>query len=279
MFYKNSICGLLLQFFLVSATAQNVGINTDSPNPDAALDMVNSSKGFLPTRLSLVSTDNPSPLSNHVSGIITYNTVNSVVNSSTSVYEGLYYNDGVQWNMMGSTLALGDMKYSLETTDHNGWFLLNGRGVSSLPSIAQNNAIAIGINSTLPNCDDRFLKTTDGTESMQIVGGTNNIILTQDNLPNVTYNVSTTTDGNHSHSYTDSHNNAKTLGLATNVIALVPMISEVVGTNDIWPTTLFSTENKGNHSHTITVPSGGNSHSINATPKHMVTNVFIYLGE
>lgn len=279
-FNKKSAGMVLSLFFLISSKAQNVGINTLSPNPDAALDLSSSSKGFLPTRLSLISTDNSSPLLNHVIGIMTYNVVNSNLNDATAVYEGLYYNDGGQWNLMaGNVLALGDIKYSLETIDHNGWFLLDGRNVTSLPNIARNNAMAIGINVELPNSDDRFLKTTNGVEDMKTFGGINNIILTQSNLPNVTYNVSTTTEGEHSHPYTDSHNNAKTLGLATNVIALVPMISEVVGTNDIWPTTLFATEMSGSHSHSVTVPSGGSGQPIDAKPRHMVTNVFIYLGE
>ena len=273
---KMMFCSL----FSLNLYAQNIGINTETPNEDAALDIYDTAKGFLPVRLALVTTNSSAPMSYHVQGMIAYNTITSVVHTPTSVYEGLYYNDGLQWNQMGpNTLALGDIKNSLETADHSGWFLLDGRNKSSLPVIAQNNATAIGVGLQLPNCADRFIKTTNGSEGMQQMAGSNTITLSQSNLPNITYNSTTTTDGNHSHSYIDSHNTAKTLGLATNVLPLVPLISEDVGTNDSWPSSLYSTTSNGNHSHTVTVPSGGGGQSIDATPKHLVTNVFIYLGE
>lgn len=266
--------------FTASVQSQSVGINTTSPNPDAILDIYSTDKGLLLPRLLLVTTDNAAPLLVHVEGMIAYNTVTSIVHTPVSVYEGLYYNDGVQWNQMGpNTVAVGDIKHSLETADHKGWFLLNGRNKTTLPAVAQNNATGIGIGTTLPNSADRFIKTTNGSEAMQATGGSNTITLSQADLPNVSYNTTTASSGSHSHSFMDSHNNAKTLGLATNVLPLVPLISETVGTNDIWPTTLYTTVANGNHSHTVTVPSGGGGQSINATPKHLVTNVFIYLGE
>ncbi|HKX87004.1 MAG TPA: hypothetical protein VJL37_10035 [Flavobacterium sp.] len=267
-------------FFTASVQSQSVGINTTSPNPEAILDIYSTDKGLLLPRLLLVTTDDASPLSAHVEGMIVYNMFTSIVHTPISVYEGLYYNDGVQWNQMGpNTIAVGDIKHSLETADHKGWYLLNGRNKTTLPAVAQNNATGIGIGVTLPNIADRFIKTTNGSEAMQTTGGSNMITLSQADLPNVSYNTTTASNGSHSHSFMDSHNNAKTLGLATNVLPLVPLISETVGTDDIWPTTLYTTVANGNHSHTVTVPSGGAGQSINATPKHLVTNVFIYLGE
>ena len=266
--------------FTIGVKAQSVGINTTTPNPDAILDIYSTDKGMLMPRFLLVTTDNPAPMTGHVPGMIAFNTVTSVVHTPVSVYEGLYYNDGAQWNQMGpNTVSVGDIKHSLETSDHKGWFLMNGRSKVTLPVIAQNNASAIGIGVTLPDSSDRIIKTTNGSEAMQAIGGSNTITLTQTNLPAVTYNSTTTSSGSHSHSFVDSHNNAKTLGLATNVLALVPLISETVGTNDTWPNTLYTTVTNGNHSHTVTIPSGGGGQSINATPKHLVTNVFIYLGE
>lgn len=266
--------------FTASVTAQNIGINTTAPNSEAVLDVYSTDKGLLFPRLPLVTTAMPAPLSGHVEGMIAYNTVNDAVHTSVSVYEGLYYNDGIQWNLMGpNTVAVGDIKHSLETTDHKGWFLLNGRNKTTLPAIAQSNATAIGIGTALPDSADRFLKTSNGVEAMKATGGSNTITLTQANLPNVSYNATTTAEGSHSHTFMDSHNNAKTLGLATNVLALVPLISETVGTNDTWPNTLYTTITNGNHAHTVTVPSGGGGQPLDATPKHMVTNVFIYLGE
>lgn len=268
---------LLIHYALFS---QGVGIDIAIPNDDAILEINSTEKGVLLTRLGLIATDNPSPLANHVLGIITYNTTNSIGSTPVSVSEGIYYNDGIQWNFMGpNTVMLGDLKHSLETVDHKGWFLLDGRGTTTLPTIAQYNAGAIGIGSNLPNMSDKFLKTNKGSETQGATAGSNSVTLTQLNLPNVTYATTTTTNGNHSHTYTDSYNGPKTLGLATNVLPLVPLFNETVGINDTYPSNLYATANAGSHSHTVTVPSGGSDVPINATPKHIVTNVFIFLGE
>jgi len=276
----NKIASLLILFFYYPMAAQNVGVNTAYPDTNAALDIYSDKQGLILTRLPLISIDNPSPLSNHVTGMTTYNTVTSTTPTPVSVYEGLYYNDGTKWNLMGpNTLMLGDIKHSLETADHKGWYLLDGRNVSSLPNIAQYNATAVGVGTNLPNVSDKFIKTNNGSESQGAIAGNNMITLTQANLPNITYTSTTDTNGNHNHSYTDSYNGPKTLGLATNVLPLVPLISETVGSNDTLPGNLHTSEDNGNHSHTVTVPSGGSGTPINGTPQHIVTNVFIYLGE
>ena len=276
----NKIITLLLIFFYCSTQAQGVGIDTDTPDPNAILHVNSDKKGVLLTRLGLVATDNPAPLSNHVMGVITYNTTVSPTQTAVSVNQGLYYNDGVNWNFMGpNTLALGDIKYSLETTDHKGWFLLDGRAKTSLPAIAQYNATAVGIGATLPLSNDRFVKTNNGSETQGAVAGCNTLTLSQANLPNVSYSATTSSDGSHTHNYSDSYNGIKTLGLATNVLPLVPLITETVGVNDSVPANLYTTVSDGAHTHSITAPSGGSGTPINVTPKHIVTNVFIFLGE
>src|SRR5258708_5907550 len=118
---------ILIAFFYHFIIAQNVGVNTLTPNPDAILEIYSPNKGVILTRLPLTATNNASPLSNHVEGMITYNTTNSPTASTTSVFEGLYYNDGTKWNLMGPNTTLGDLKHSLEIADHNGWYLLDGR--------------------------------------------------------------------------------------------------------------------------------------------------------
>ncbi|MGX7668166.1 hypothetical protein [Flavobacterium pedocola] len=276
---KNTIT-ILLTLLSIPVFSQNVGIDITNPNTNAALDIYSPSNGVLLTRLPLVTTDSPSPLSTHVEGMTTYNTVNSATVTSTSVSEGIYYNDGTKWNLMGpNTLMVGDIKHSLEASDHKGWYLLNGRAVTSLPSVAQYNAGAVGISSNLPNMSDKFIKTKSGAETITATAGNNSIVLTQANLPNINYTPTTANAGNHNHKYTDAYNGPKTLGLATNILPLVPLFNETVGTNDATPANLYNTASAGSHSHTVTVPSGGSNTPINATPKHIVTNVFVYLGE
>jgi len=150
-----------------SAMAQpGVGINTAVPNSNAILDVDSTEKGLLLTRLELVTTDNSSPLANHVEGMTTYNLTNAAVATPVSVYEGLYYNDGTKWNYLGpNTLMLGDIKHSVQTSDHQGWYLLDGRAKTSLTSTAQYNATAVGIGTNLPDASKKFLKTNNGIES------------------------------------------------------------------------------------------------------------------
>lgn len=269
--------GLLLS---LNAISQNVGVGTINPDNNSSLEIYSTDKGLLLTRLALNATDDPTPLTQHVEGMTTYNTFESPSTNATSVYSGVYYNDGSKWNYMGpNTLALGDIKHSLEPADHNGWFLLNGRAITTLPPIAKNNAAAIGIGANLPDSSDRIIKTNNGAETILSAAGSNSVVLTQANLPNVSYTNTTSVGGSHTHTYSDSYNAAKTLGLATNVLPLVPLISENVGANESIPANLYTSADNGSHSHTVTVPTGGSGVPLNITPKHLVTNVYIYLGE
>lgn len=47
--------------------------------------------------------------------------------------------------------SIGDTKASYLLVDHLGWVLLDGRSRSALPQTQQNNAMSVGIGSTLPN--------------------------------------------------------------------------------------------------------------------------------
>ncbi|WP_010249477.1 hypothetical protein [Myroides injenensis] len=64
-------------------------------NPNAVLEIESDNKGLLLPRIALVSTMDPSPLSNHVQGMTIYNT--SKIND---VIPGFYYNDGTKWQQM-----------------------------------------------------------------------------------------------------------------------------------------------------------------------------------
>ena len=43
---------------------------------------------------------------------------------------------------------IGDIKYSVLKADHKGWYILNGRAVSSLPTVARNNASSLSSKQT-----------------------------------------------------------------------------------------------------------------------------------
>lgn len=275
-------CFLYYVFSLIGVygTAQTVGIGTITPNPEAILDLSSTKQGFLPTRTDLIQANLSTPLTNHVEGMVTYNTFESQLYTTLSVHDGLYYNDGTAWNLAGpNAIVFGDLKYSLLTSDHNGWYLLDGRSIATLPTNAQNNAIAMGLVGNLYNVDDSFLKTKTGIESLGIINGTNQFTISQANLPSITFTGTTNTTGDHNHQYTDEYSPTQSLGLATNVLALLPIINVTVGRPESTPANLFSSASSGSHTHNVTVNSGGSDTPINSIPKHVVTNVFIYLGE
>ncbi|PTT37225.1 hypothetical protein DBR28_10080 [Chryseobacterium sp. HMWF028] len=235
-----------------------VGINTPTPDQNAILEMYTNNKGLLPPRVSLVNITSASPLSQHVKGIIVYNTVNNA-----SVNEGLYVNNGTQWFRLSTEdMPFGHVKYSVLTSDHSGWYLLNGRTVSSLPIVAQTNAVSLGFAATIPDATNRYLKAKTGTEALGTTGGT----LVQANLPAMTFYGTALSAGDHSHTITDRGNTAVNAGGLGNDNA-----DDTAG--------IYTTSSAGNHSHSFTVNTGGTNTPVPIDPKHLNLNVFMYLGQ
>ena len=86
--------------FLLSATTllqAQVGVGTSTPAASAQLDVSSTTKGFLPPRVALVSTDNTSsPISSPATGLLVYNTA-EVGSGATAVTPGYYYYSGSAW--------------------------------------------------------------------------------------------------------------------------------------------------------------------------------------
>lgn len=251
-----------LMLFINGILNGQVGIGTDTPNADALLELNSSDKGLILPRLNLVSLTNFSPLTAHVAGMIVYNTAN--VNN---VSPGLYYNNGTSWVRMTTNVPrVGDVKHGFQAADHNGWYLLNGRAITSITSTeARANATALGY-VNLPNASNRFLKSQTGVETLGSTGGVGAVTLTQANLPNINFTGTTNTTGSHTHTYSDNNTPTGTAGAGTN--------NPIANAGEAG----FVTESSGAHTHTLSIPSGGSAASVNYTPAHLVTNVFIYLG-
>jgi len=81
---------------IVAKDNGSVGIGTNAPDINAALDVNSSDKGFLPPRVSLTSTTSSSPLAAHVQGMLVYNTATAGA-APTNVTPGIYFNDGTSW--------------------------------------------------------------------------------------------------------------------------------------------------------------------------------------
>jgi hypothetical protein len=265
---------LLLLFFYCNLYSQ-VGIGTNVPNEDAMLDVVNSNKGILLPRVNLQQTDLPNPMASHVAGMIVYNTAQSGSDIKT-VYPGLYYNNGNSWIRLNpNTVKIGELKHSFATSDHNGWYLLNGRNVSTLPANAQTNAITIGIPTNLPDGNDRFLKAKTGSETLGSSGGSQTFTIAQSNLPNVNFTGSTNAQGVHNHNL-DSYVGSENIGLLSTTL-LTLFVTEAVA-KETMNTTSRTTQNSGTHTHTVSFNSGGSDTPVDKTPRYIATNIFIYLG-
>ena len=80
----------LFAFCSITAFAQ-VGIGTNNPNSDALLELLSSDKGFLLPRVALTDPNLASPLTQHVAGMLLYNTT---TDAQLGLRAGFYYNDG-----------------------------------------------------------------------------------------------------------------------------------------------------------------------------------------
>lgn len=113
---------ILLVALLCSAalSAQvKIGGNDGIPNADAMLEIESTNKGVLFPRLALTSLSSEAPLSNHVEGMIVYNTT---VDAAENLTSGLYQNDGTRWKRL---IAEGDENTTIYSAENDGaWSLL-----------------------------------------------------------------------------------------------------------------------------------------------------------
>lgn len=77
-------------------TTAQVGIGTTTPNADAELDIVSTTRELLMPRINLTSTILSTPMTAHVAGMTVYN-----LNTNLDVTPGFYYNNGTIWVRIG----------------------------------------------------------------------------------------------------------------------------------------------------------------------------------
>lgn len=260
------LCNNLNAQVLISDEANSTAINSDAM---LELKTQTNTKGLLLPKVGLTATNISSPLPSHFEGMIVYNTTTSSTSSLTAVTPGIYYNDGTAWYKMDANLpSFGDIKYANISSDHEGWYLLDGRQLSSLSSNAQLNATNLGLSGILPNTADTFLKSKDTSETLGSIVSNNMVTLNKANLPNESYTANVNSAGTHNHPFLDR-------GEGT----LVSGESSVTNVLDDKNTTNRTTSTDGAHTHTFTLNSGGSDTPLNITPKYLATNIFIYLGK
>ena len=246
---------LLAIFTTLASMAQSLGINADgsAANASAMLDVSSTNKGFLPPRMtSAQRLDIASP----ATGLMVY---------QNDANTGNYIYNGSSWVLL-SNANYGDIKTSIQSTDHNGWIRLDGRLLSGLSTTQQAQATALGIGANLPDATNAYLVQNGG--SLGTVSGSNSKTIARSDLPNFSQTFNTSANGAHSHSI-------PTVSPSGSSSFRVTQGANSTSTGNI------NTSIEGSHSHTITIPSlngGVDQTSFDITPKSLSVNTFIYLG-
>ncbi|WP_157886042.1 hypothetical protein [Chryseobacterium glaciei] len=276
-----------------------IGINT--AEPIASLDVTakkrdgSTAEGILPPRLTgdqMRAGD--AKYSDMHAGTIVYATapVNSATSKTTNVTSsGLYFFDGKIWQkmMQGDEKTLnakssGDIKNSVKSVDHNGWYLLNGRNISTLPAEAQSAAASLGFTESLPDATDRVLKSRSGTEMLGSEGGDNLIILTRSNLPNINFVgvVSGIAESGGAHSHAAGQGGFLLGGTTVGNNGSGNYQGNSTPTSWGGVGIMGNTASGGAHTHSLagiaTIPTGGTGNSVDNRSAYLVVNTFIYLG-
>jgi len=155
-----------------SSADAHIGINTNSPNTSAALDISSSSLGLLIPRLDIDDLSTAAPVSSPATSLIAYN-----INTTTGV--GFYYWDGSAWTAIGgssSVSKIDDLSDAISNTSDNNVFLGDNSGTSVTVGTGKQN-VSVGIKS-LKDVTDGINNTVLGYEAgSNITTGNNNIII------------------------------------------------------------------------------------------------------
>jgi hypothetical protein len=269
--------------------AGNVGIGLTSPNASAILDISSTTKGITFPRMT---TTQRNAISSPTNGLQVFdNTTNSI-----------WYFDGSAWVNSVSVASFGDIKTGFQSGDHNGWIRLNGRAKSTLSATQQTQATALNIGDNLPDASNAVLMQSSGT--LGTVAGSMSLTLAQNQLPNITPSISVNNTtatmqnaGAHEHPVKVVPN--ATGGYASvnpssfkNGVFPSPMNESYSDITDrVTSASLINTGiigSAGSHSHVIdahnhtatstSINGGVTQQSIDITPRRLVVNTFIYLG-
>lgn len=267
-----------------------------TPNASSMLEVKSTDKGILFPRMS--STQRTA-ISAPVVGLYVFDT-----NTNS-----LWYYNGSLWINTVSEANYGDVKSGFQNSDHSGWIKLDGRAVTSLNSTQRAVAISLGFTTNLPDATSAYL--VQETAGLGTISGTNTTTLTQANLPNVNFTGTAASAGGHSHTGTtstgglhahtindpghahtqttvnDDFNNSggnppgftsDSAGSMTwaNINSSTTGIS--INSNGNHSHTIATTTD-GTHSHTVAVASGGSATPIDISPKSLIVNMFVYLGQ
>lgn len=246
---------LLISFCLANMAMAQVGVGTTDPQADLDVRTTNpaapdASAGIAIPQVTAL------PSSGNRAGQVVYLTTSG----------RYFYYGGTSWQPIYQQVnTYGDVKYSFQTTDHNGWVLMDGRAKTTLTATQQAAATALGFGESLPDLSDKTIVGTSGSKPLGGTGGNASISIAQNQLPDVT--LTTSTNGAHTH----------TAGTSTTyLLSLVGVIGYQILNSTTNTTT---TSSSGSHNHTTSSINGGvTQQSLNIQNPYMAVNGFVYLG-
>ena len=128
-------------FILGAVNAQNVGINTATPDPSSLLDLNATDRGLLVPRVALTASNSATPVTAPATSLLVYNTASAGV-TPNDVTPGYYYWDGTVWVRL--------------STGKEGW------------SITGNSGTTVGTNFIGTTDSEDFAVYTNNTEAIRV---------------------------------------------------------------------------------------------------------------
>ena len=203
-FFNILLLGCILFTYNTTVSGQ-VGINTSTPkstlditSPGSATTDVAGVQGSRLDLAELTAKGNTLYGADQTGAIIYITNVSGGNNTGQRLNItalGYYYFDGALWQKLNTPQPVvrdGDIMQSFKASDYDGWYLLDGRALSSLPDKAKAAAVSLGFTTNLPDARDRVLKTKDTSEGLASIGGTNSMSITRANLPDISLSGSIT---------------------------------------------------------------------------------------
>ena len=170
-------------------------------------------------------------------------------------------------------LIPGDVKYSELTTDHNGWYLMNGRSISTISNVSAQVEASSIFGSNLPNMDNKYFIADLSTGTRMTNVGENSFTVSNSNIQSAT--LGTTQNGDHSHLFTDYYSSIPSAAAAPTY----NYTGSSYSTNFSPAASLNNqTSTEGQHFHNVSVGTASPT-SIDNRPVSKKMYAFVYLGE
>lgn len=175
--------------------------------------------------------------------------------------------------MQDAFFDYGDVKPSFLSADHDGWYLLDGRSIASLPATAQANATLLGIGGTLPDAAGRY--SMGSTATTGDLSGSDTVTLVRANLAamNVVYTAASAGAHTHNFAFSNTRITTPTVTGGNNIHVHWLGGTYAAGAGYGNPTTSLS------HNHSYSIDSGGSDLPVSVAPRAINFNYFVYLGQ